>query len=212
LAGANRIALLNDAGDWEVIGFAEAELVAPATYELTHLLRGQMGTDYASGAASAGNRVVVLDDAVTSLAPSAAWLGTTRTLRSFAGPNDSTGETFDLALDLDTLLPLAPVHLKARRVAGGDISLGWMRRSRADTDSWAPDDAPLDWAPEAYRVEIYDGASLVRTIEASASAATYTAAQQATDFGGPAASFTWRVAQHSALYGPGHWAGATYVS
>jgi hypothetical protein len=95
---------------------------------------------------------------------------------------------------------------------GGDIALRWVRRSRADTDSWAPDDAPLDWAPEAYRVEIYDGASLVRTIEASASAATYTAAQQVADFGGPAASFTWRVAQHSALYGPGHWAGATYVS
>jgi hypothetical protein len=40
----------------------------------------------------------------------------------------------------------------------------------------------------------------------AAAAATYTAAQQVADFGGPAISFIWRVAQVSALYGPGHWA------
>jgi hypothetical protein len=97
------------------------------------------------------------------------------------------------------------VHLSA--VAdGGDIALSWVRRSRADTDSWATEDAPLDWAPEAYRVEIYDGVTLVRTIDCSVSAVAYTAAQQAADFGGPATSFALKVAQLSALYGPGHWA------
>ena len=89
---------------------------------------------------------------------------------------------------------------------GGDIALSWVRRSRADTDSWATEDAPLDWAPEAYRIEIYDGATLVRTIDTAAPSATYAAAEQVADFGGPAASFAFRVAQVSALYGPGHWA------
>jgi hypothetical protein len=101
------------------------------------------------------------------------------------------------------MLPLAPVHLRA--VADGtDIALSWVRRSRADTDSWATEDAPLDCAPEAYRVEIYDGVTLKRTLDVSAPAATYTAAQQTADFGGPATAFTFRVAQLSALYGPGH--------
>jgi hypothetical protein len=204
LAGANRIAVLNDAGDWEVIGFAEAELIAPGSYELSRLLRGRMGTDHATGAASAGNRVVALDDAVTGVAPSAAWLGTTRTLRSFAGPNDAVGDTFDLALGLDPLLPLAPAHLRAKRIAGGDIALSWMRRSRADSDSWVPDDAPLENVPEDWRVIILDGAMPVRSIDAGAPGATYTAAQQIADFGAPPSSFAFSVAQKSPLYGPGH--------
>ena len=40
LAGANRIAVETDTGDWEVIGFAEAELVSPGIYNLRRLLRG----------------------------------------------------------------------------------------------------------------------------------------------------------------------------
>jgi hypothetical protein len=94
----------------------------------------------------------------------------------------------------------------------GDVALSWVRRSRADTDSWASDNAPLDWAPEQYRIEIYDGVTLKRTLESDVPAATYTAAEQSTDFGGPATSFGFRVAQVSSLYGPGHWAGATYAT
>ena len=69
----------------------------------------------------------------------------------------------------------------------------------------ATEDAPLDHAPEAYRVEIYDGVTLKRTLDVAAPSVTYTAAQQTADFGG-AASFTFRVAQVSAVHGPGHWA------
>ena len=36
LAGANRIAVETDAGDWEVIAFAGVELVAPQTYRAEH--------------------------------------------------------------------------------------------------------------------------------------------------------------------------------
>ena len=32
LAGANRIAVETDAGEWEMVGFADAELIAPETY------------------------------------------------------------------------------------------------------------------------------------------------------------------------------------
>jgi hypothetical protein len=205
LAGANRIAVEMDSGAWEVVGFAEAELVAPRAYRLTRLLRGQGGTDHTIGTAAAGNRVMVLDRRVETQAIDPAWLGETVELLCFAGPADAVGVTTDADIGVDAVLPLTPVHLAAE-ADGGDIALNWMRRSRADTDSWATEDAPLDWAPEAHRVEIYDGITLKRTIDVAAAAATYTAAQQVADFGGPAASFTWRVAQVSALYGPGHWA------
>jgi hypothetical protein len=210
LAGANRIAVETDGGGWEIVGFAQAELMAPRTYRLTRLLRGQGGSDHAIGTASAGNRVMLLSGA-TMEPVDPAWLGATAELLCFAGPTDAVGVVTEAEIGLGPILPLAPVHLSAI-ADGSDIALGWVRRSRADTDSWATEDAPLDWAPETYRVEIYDGVSLKRAIAASMPATTYSAAQQAADFGGPATSFTYRVAQLSALYGPGHWAGATYVT
>jgi len=213
LAGANRVAVQNDAGDWEVIGFADAELIASQTYRLTRLLRGQMGTDFAIGAISAGNRVVVLDTDVTMLAAPAAWLGTTVDVRSFAGSLDAEGALQELEISLDPALPLSPCHLTATRGAGSnDIALSWVRRSRADSDSWTPDDAPLDYSPEAYRLAIYNGASLVRTIDTSAPSASYTEAEQTADFGSPPSSFAYKVAQKSAVYGPGHWASASFTA
>ena len=203
LAGANRIAVESDSGAWEIVGFAAAELITPRTYRLTRLLRGQGGTDHAIGVASAGNRVVLLDSRAVLEPVDPAWLGAAVELLCFAGATDAVGVVAEAEIGLAPMLPLKPVHLRA--LAGTDIALSWVRRSRADTDSWATEDAPLDFAPEAYRVEIYDGVTLKRTIDATLPAATYTAAQQAADFGGPAA-FTWRVAQMSALYGPGHWA------
>src|SRR5690606_22101949 len=44
LAGSNRLAVETDAGHWEVLGFAEAELVSVGRYRLRQLLRGLEGT------------------------------------------------------------------------------------------------------------------------------------------------------------------------
>jgi hypothetical protein len=109
------------------------------------------------------------------------------------------------------VLPLAPVHLDAlRRPGSSDVALAWVRRSRSDTDSWAADDAPLDCVPEAYRVTIYNGLSVVRSLDVSSPATTYTTAQQTTDFGSPPTGFSFTVAQTSPLYGPGHAASGAF--
>lgn len=208
-AGTNRVAVELDTGGWEVIGFAEAALLSPSAYRLSQLLRGQMGT--ALGVASAGRRVVVLDGrAVMSPVP-AAWLGEEVALRAYAGAADPTGTPFTADLGLAPILPLAPVHLRARRNAGtGDVTLDWVRRSRADTDSWTPADAPHDNPPEAYRVTILDGSTPVRTTEVAAPSLVYAAAEQAADFGAPPASFAFTVAQLSPVYGPGHAAAGAF--
>jgi hypothetical protein len=204
LAGANRIAVATDAGDWELVGFAEAELTAPGAYRLTRLLRGQGGSDHAIGPCAAGNRVLVLDARATLLPVPGAWLGASAELRSFAGPADAAGTLAEVPVGLGPILPLAPAHLRAVRSGSGDIALSWVRRSRTDTDSWATEDAPFDVTPEAYRVTILSGGSAVRTIEAGSPAANYLAAEQAADFGGLPAGFDFTVVQLSPLYGPGH--------
>lgn len=98
----------------------------------------------------------------------------------------------------------APVHLKARRDTGsGDIELGWIRRTRFGGDSWELAEAPLNEEREAYRVEVRDGAALLRSIEVTSPQYLYTATHQQADFGGPASGFTLRVAQLSAAVGAG---------
>ncbi len=45
LAGGNLAAVENADGDWELLQFQTATLVAPGTYDLSVLLRGQFGTE-----------------------------------------------------------------------------------------------------------------------------------------------------------------------
>jgi hypothetical protein len=200
LAGSNRLAVETDAG-WEVIGFAEAELVADGTYGLTRLLRGQGGT--AVGTAGPGARVVVLDEAVVVLPVEPGWVGDTLALRAFAGRRDAEGTAFDGDIGLGPVTPLPPGHLRAVRDGSGDVTLSWVRRSRADAGSWAALEVGLDYPPEAYRVTIFDGSAPVREIEASAPATTYPAAAQLADFGTLPAGFAFTVSQLSAEFGAG---------
>ena len=212
LAGANHIAIETDSGGWEVVAFANAELVAPAQYRLTHLLRGRWGTDVAVGPAAAGNRAVLLDGQTRLLAVPSGWLDATVELRSYAGNADADGTLWSVDIGLDPLKPLPPAHLRAVRGAGGDVAITWVRRSRADTDSWAGDDAPLDFAPEAYRLTVFSGGTPIRTFDVPTPGATYSAAQQTSDFGAPPPSFTYSVAQLSAVYGPGRAATANFTA
>jgi hypothetical protein len=204
LAGVNRIAVETDAGEWEVLGFAGAELMGHGRYRLTDLLRGLSGSDVAMGPAAAGNRLVVLDGTVAVLPVEPDWLGGELALRAFAGRLDGTGTAFGVELTLGPVLPLPPVHLSAVRGAGGDVTLGWMRRSRADAGAWAAAEVPLEHAPEAYLVTVFDGADVVRTMEVPGPAMVYAAAAQVADFGALPAAFAFSVAQVSPVFGPGH--------
>ncbi|SEP76747.1 Terminase-like family protein [Devosia sp. YR412] len=203
LGGSNRLALETDAGDWEVLGFAEAALVSPGRYRLSHLLRGLQGTGPAMGVASVGRRVMLLDGRVASLPLQAQWLGETRDFRLYAGARDVEGTSLSVATDAGPALPLPPVHLRAVR-NGGDIALSWLRCSRADGDGWGVAESPLDHLPELYRLKIFNGVTPVRVLSPETSAATYTAAEQLADFGAPPASFVFTVAQVSPVLGVGH--------
>jgi hypothetical protein len=203
LAGGNRIAVQTAGGDWEIIGFAQAELIAPATYRLSQLLRGQAGTVPAIGAVADGAAVFLLDSRVGVLPVTAQWLGTEASLIAYAGSDDLTGTGFTADFGLAPVLPLTPVHLRAVRV-GSDIALSWTRCSRADGDGWGAGDAPLEHMPERYAVSIFDGTTLLRSFERSVPAGTYSAADQISDFGGPASAFQFTVQQISPVFGAGH--------
>lgn len=201
LAAANRIAIQHDDGGWEVIGFAQAELVAPETYRLGGLLRGLRGT--VAGTAAAGNAVLVLDGRAQAIALDEAQAGVSRTLIAYAGPRDAEGTVLEVTADAAPALPLPPVHLSAVREASGDVRLGWIRRTRSGGDGWTYGEVPLDFAPEAYRVTIREGGVVKRSIESAAPFVVYSAGEQVADFGALPSGFSFTVEQVSAVLGPG---------
>lgn len=217
LGGGNAFALANGAGDWEVVQAERATLVAPRTYELSGLLRGQAGSEPAMRAElPAGQRIVLLDGAVETLDIGSDRIGLELNWR--IGPaSESIGDPDYVdrrfALAGRSLRPLSPVHVSGRRDGDGTLALRWTRRTRIAGDSWELAEVPLAEASEAYEVDIMSdataGAGVKRTLRTGQPALIYQAADQIADFGTVPASLTVRIVQMSALVGRGFAAIAT---
>jgi len=206
LDGANAAAVVNASGAWEILQFANAELVDDRTYRLSRLLRGQAGSEHAiADPLPAGSPFVMLDDHVVTIARGLGALDRAIDLRIVA-----TGRSHDdpsaLALTVTprptALMPLSPVHVKAVR-AGDGIHVSWIRRTRRDGDNWGVE-VPLGEDAEAYTLDILSGSSVVRSLSCVAPSALYAAADELTDFGAPLTSLHARVSQMSSTVGRGH--------
>ncbi len=205
LAGANAAAVQRDDGAWEVIQFAKAELVDARTYLISRLLRGQAGSEWAMGAPLlAGAPFVLLDQHIVTVASGINALGRTMQLRAVAESRDH-GDLTALALSVTpratALMPLSPVHLKAKRDVNG-ITFSWIRRTRVDGDSWVGE-VPLGEDSEQYQLEILSGTNVVRAVTTATSSAFYASTDELSDFGAPQTSLSVRVAQISATVGRG---------
>ncbi|CAN1725116.1 Phage tail protein [Hyphomicrobium sp. 1Nfss2.1] len=205
-AGRNIAAVRNEAGEWEVLQFAAAALIAAGTYELSGLLRGQGGTERAMRSPlAAGARFVLVNSALARVDLATSERRLPYYWRFGPAARDIGDATF--ATETHTyaglgLKPLSPVHLRGERAAG-DLTVSWLRRTRIGGDAWETPDVPLseDW--ESYEIEILDGESVQRTLSATSNSVVYTAAQQTADFGAPQSAIAVRVYQLSASYGRG---------
>ncbi|MEL6548779.1 MAG: glycoside hydrolase/phage tail family protein [Pseudomonadota bacterium] len=202
LAGGNLAALGDGTADaWEIIQFQEARLVAESTYDLTILLRGQLGSDALMPPTwSAGTVFVLLDGAVRLLDLPSTSRNVSQTYR--IGPS---GRPFDdpsyreatLAFRGNGLRPYAPVHLSAKRKSDGALEAQWIRRTRVDGDIWDGGDVPLGEANESYRVSLLQGGVLVVEEITSAPEWSLPAGEV------PQGSLEVEVSQISEKYGPG---------
>lgn len=206
LNGANLAAVESAAGGWEVVQFADVELVAPDQYVLRSLLRGQGGTEADMGA-EIGARFVLLDEAVAQVRTPADEIGR-QTFWHF-GPHTHarTRDTYltrTVTAEGTSLRPLSSVHVAARRLANGDVALSWVRRTRLGGDSWSDMDVPLGEEQEAYEVDVIANGVVARTLTATSPQVLYMVAEQTVDFGGPVSgALTVEVFQLSAAYGRG---------
>lgn len=208
LNGANVFTVEGEGGAWEILQARTCELVGPNEYEMSGLLRGLKDSRHATGAPTpAGARFVKLDARLARLTIAAhEW----RTPRAFIAPPAGAPAT-DAAAESETQIlthtgarPFRPMHLRARRAPSGDLTLKWVRQTRAGGLYWGPGEPPLAEPPERYSVEILDGGGAVlRVVESSAPQWLYSAAAQSADFGVPPASLRFRIGQIGADSLPG---------
>jgi hypothetical protein len=205
LNGANVVAVETPNG-WELIQFSTATLVGANEYELTNLLRGQNGTEFAMvSSLPTGATVVFINSALGALKMRQDEIGVLKSFRYGPGNvdfSDTRYKDIDYTPTGRPLVPFSPVHLRQTK-SGSDLILSWIRRSRLNADSW-DGTVPLNEDFEKYEVDILNGGSVVRTIEVdNATQVTYTAAQQTTDFGSVQSSVDFEVYQISAVVGRG---------
>ena len=83
LAGANALALLDEAGTVEIVTASGVELIGPRRYRLSGLIRGLGGSEREAGRhLPVGSRIVVLDGAAVSLTSDLGDLGQERRYRN----------------------------------------------------------------------------------------------------------------------------------
>jgi hypothetical protein len=207
LAGANLAALQRADGACEVIQFGRADLTGEGIYELSHLLRGQGGTEWAmSDPLPSGSAFVLLDEHVVPVVRGLDMLGRPLTLRVIAAQSDhgaAAAVTVETVPRDTALRPYAPVHLRAVRGVSG-IALSFVRRTRRDGDSWEVSEVPVGEADERYEIDILDGTTVKRVLHATAPYVLYPAADEIADFGAPLSAISVRIAQVSAVIGRGY--------
>lgn len=206
LEGGN-MALYGADGRWEVIRFQNATLQTDGSYILTKFVRGDKGTEWATGLHVAGDVLVMAADPDNAFVGSPVEsIGLQRTYRAV-----TSGASIDTAADLSltyrgvNLKPLSPAYPFGSRNSSSDLAVSFTRRSRFSSSWWITGvPAPVGEASEAYQVDVMSGSTVKRTISITSPSFTYTAADQTTDFGSPQTSITLRIYQVSATVGRGY--------
>jgi hypothetical protein len=208
LAGANALAVQSTNGDWEILQFLNATLVAPSHYILSGLLRGQGGSDPAmADLTSAGAAVVVLSSDLSRVGLSRSERGLPLVWRAALAGGSASGEAMSkVAFTWQGLAerPWSPCHLRITPGPLGAVQVRWKRRTRIGGDDWGSAEVPLSEVREVYRLEVVKGAAVLRTLEVNQTQWLYGAADQLADFTVNERSLIQiRVSQGSDSYGWG---------
>jgi hypothetical protein len=207
LAGANRAAVQGQGGRWEILRFAGAELVARDRYRLSRFIRAEGGSEDAwRDACPAGSPFVLLDGAPKPLPIGRDDLGGTIELRVGPASRPYTDAAYvDLAIVPSGrgLLPFSPAQVTAERSGGGDVAVGFVRRSRlAGSDAWGAGEIPFAEAA-GFEIAVGPAGAPLRTVTRPTPDWIYAAADQIADFGALPATLDLTVTEVSPTAGPG---------
>lgn len=198
LNGANLCALGSEADGWEVLQFTTATLTVANTYTLSGLLRGRYGTERLMGDHATNETLILLSGAINVNGPFAELYSTRQFKGVSFGTTVAAATAVDFSNDGVALKPFAPVLLGGGRDSSDDLTLTWTPRRRGYGGWLNGVELPATELSEQYLVQIYTTSgytTVARSINVtSATTASYTAAQQTSDFGSPQATVYWDVA------------------
>lgn len=183
------LAAIKSGDGWEYLRFRVATLVSPLVYTLTGFLRGIRGTGAFIDGHAVGDRFLLLRTAGMIRIPgSTPEIGFERSYKGVTiGQDLASAASIAFTNQAVGLKPFSPTRLRAERDTSGNITFTWGRRTRLAVRYGGSGGtlAPLGEDTEAYQLDVYDGVDVVRTISATSESATYSAANQTTDFGAP---------------------------
>ncbi len=177
----------------EMFNFATAYLEADGSYTLSGLKRGRRGTEWAVSDHAIGD-LFVLTASLERDERGLSDIAETITFKAQTAGRTLDGQpTIPITLEGASIKPYAPAAFKGA-LNGNDWVFTWVRRTRVG-GNWNGSTIPVSEVSELYHVKIYDGDDVIRTITATTPTATYTAAQQTTDFGSNQTSISATVQQ-----------------
>ncbi|MDU4248997.1 phage tail protein [Pseudomonas sp.] len=206
LAGQN-FALYGADQRWEVIRFRDATQQSDGSFLLTGILRGDKGTEWATGLHEVGDLFVLADDPDNIFVGTAIeTLGISMRYRAV-----TSGSDIDAAADQQlayrgvNLKPLSPTFPRGVRNVSGDLTATIQRRSRFTNSWWITGvSGPVGEATESYEADVMSGGIVKRTLTSTNGIFSYPADQQISDFGSTQAAVTLRFYQMSATVGRGY--------
>lgn len=206
LTGASNVAAIGANGRWEIIKFQRADSLGNGRYTLSGLLRGTRGTEWAAGLHQFGDKFVLLSVAgMLRPTTSVGEIGLSKVYEAITkGRSSSSATVQNFANTGEGLRPFSPTNLR-KSVTSNNITLTWDRRTRL-SENWMLGLVPLGETSEHYQVAIYSDntyTTVKRVIDAYARTATYTSADQLTDFGSNQSTIYVKVFQMSDSIGRG---------
>lgn len=193
-------------GRWEIVHYTTAILVAEDTYELSGLLRGRRGTEWAMSTHEVGDAFIFGSETAWRLygVPSSD-LNIARRYKAPAYRTKLSDAAYQDFTDRAVRRrPYSVAHLKAEPLNDGGYTISWIHRSLINS-SWSTGfSVPLDATFEAFNVTIssIDGV-VVRQFDTTTEAFPYAASEIESDFGAIPPAFKIRVAQKNTDYGAG---------
>lgn len=205
---ANALAFIKADAEIEIVQFRDVTQISDKVYDISYLLRGRRGTDYAANGHTTSEKVVLLSAGIEKTNIALADLGVTRYYRALGiGLGIDQAVSRVLAPSGKSLKPYTVADITATEDGSSNIDFTWKRRTRlygqlADGTG----NVPLNEDTEAYEIDIYNAAgdTILRTVTGLISPAyEYLNADIITDFGSVPTNINVIIYQISAQVGRG---------
>jgi hypothetical protein len=187
----------------EVIAFGVATLIGPKTYQLSHLLRGRRGTEWAISGHISNELFIMLDDTLFEVEVAESDRGKTFLYKIVTNGSDLTKVTpYSIQIVGENLIPWTPAKVKAVK-DGNNWNITWIERPRWNNGlrDFSEIEHDPDWA--GWVVTIFDGTNVKRQEVVYNTTYVYTQSMQISDWGSVQNTLRVGVSQVSNKFGGG---------